>query len=91
MCFVELAPHILLLLESIKNESAYVKCLIPKCKEYNQIYLKRYCNLEKIELTPREIEIMKLVYHGYKQSEISDKLNIALVTVKNILHLFIAS
>nr|WP_241425076.1 LuxR C-terminal-related transcriptional regulator [Clostridium beijerinckii] len=25
---------------------------------------------------------MKLVYHGYKQSEISDKLNIALVTVK---------
>ncbi|WP_238948568.1 LuxR C-terminal-related transcriptional regulator [Clostridium sp. YIM B02569] len=82
MCFVELAPHILPLLESIKNESAYVKCLIPKCKEYNQIYLKRYCNLEKIELTPREIEIMKLVYHGYKQSEISDKLNIALVTVK---------
>ncbi|WP_026888431.1 helix-turn-helix transcriptional regulator [Clostridium beijerinckii] len=82
MCFVELAPYILPLLEFIEKENDYVKYLIPKCKEYNDVYMKKYCNIEKIELTPREIEIMKLVHQGYKQSEISGKLNIALVTVK---------
>ena len=38
--------------------------------------------MEKVELTARELEIMKLVNEGYKQTEISKELNITLATVK---------
>ncbi len=82
MCFVELSPHIMPILKDIEKENLYVEMLLPKCEKFNIIYEKNYCNMEKIELTPREIEVMKLVEEGYKQSEISEKLNIALITVK---------
>jgi len=82
MCFIELAPHILPILKSIKKENLYVKILLPKCEKFNIIYEKNYCDIKKIELTPREIEVMKLVEKGYKQIEISEKLKIALITVK---------
>ena len=82
MCFVELSPHIMPILKDIEKENLYVEMLLPKCEKFNIIYEKNYCNMEKIELTPREIEVMKLVEVGYKQSVISEKLNIALITVK---------
>jgi len=82
MCFIELAPHILPILKNLKKENLYVKMLLPKCEKFNIIYEKNYCDMKKIELTPREIEVMKLVEKGYKQSEIAEKLNIALITVK---------
>jgi len=56
--------------------------VLADCKKYNEMYGKDYCNMKKVELTPRELEVMKLVEEGYKQSEISEKLNIALITVK---------
>ncbi|SFD35630.1 helix-turn-helix transcriptional regulator [Clostridium uliginosum] len=82
MCFVELAPHILPILKDLEKENEYVKMLLPKCIKFNEIYEKNYCYVEKVELTPRELEVMQLVDEGYKQSEISEKLNIALITVK---------
>ncbi len=82
MCFVELAPHILPILKDLEKEDLYVRMLLPKCEEFNKKYIKNYSNIEKIELTPREIEVMNLVDKGYKQKEISEKLNIALITVK---------
>jgi len=82
MCFIELAPHILPILKNLKKENLYVKMLLPKCEKFNIIYEKNYCDIKKIELTPREIEVMKLVEKGYKQIEISEKLKIALITVK---------
>ena len=82
MCFVELGPHILPIIEELQEENEYAKVLLPDCKKYNEMYEKNYCNIEKVELTSRELEIMKLVNEGYKQSEISEKLNIALITVK---------
>ena len=82
MCFVELAPHILHILKTFEKEDEYVKILIPKCEEFYKIYMKDYIENKQIELTPRELQVMKLVYEGYKQSEISTKLHIALITVK---------
>ena len=82
MCFVELAPHILPILKDIQKENEYVKRLLSKCEKFNEMYEKNYYNMEKVELTSRELEVMKLVNEGNKQSEISEKLNIALITVK---------
>lgn len=82
MCFIELAPHILPILKELQEEDSYAKMLIPKCEKFNEIFIENYCNKIKIELTPRELEVMKLVDVGYKQVEISETLNIALVTVK---------
>lgn len=81
MTFVELAPHILPILKTIKKEE-YVDLLIQKCEKFNKVYFDEYAERSKIELTTRELEVMKLVEEGYKQSEISDKLHIALITVK---------
>jgi len=82
MCFVELAPHILHILKAFEKENSYIKMLLQKCEKFNEIYEKNYCDIKKVELTPRELEVMKLVDEGYKQIEISERLNIALVTVK---------
>ena len=82
MCFVELAPHILPILKEIKKDSLYMKMLLTQCEKFNIVYKENYCDGSNIELTPREIEVIKLVEEGYKQSEISEKLNIALITVK---------
>jgi LuxR family maltose regulon positive regulatory protein len=84
MCFVELAPHILIILKEIEEDNEYIKMLLTKCEIFNEIYKRNgnHCCKEKVELTPRELEVMKLVDEGYKQIEISEKLNIALVTVK---------
>ncbi|MDR3593518.1 LuxR C-terminal-related transcriptional regulator [Clostridium sp.] len=82
MPFVELSPHILPIIKELEKEDDYTKILLPKCEEFNEIYNQNYCQVDQVELTPRELEVMKLVYEGNKQVEISEKLNIALVTVK---------
>lgn len=59
------------------------KMLLLKCERFNETYNQNYCQAnQQVELTPRELEVMKLVDEGNKQIEISKKLNIALVTVK---------
>lgn len=81
MTFVELSSHILPILKTlIKDE--FTQVLLKKCEEFNKIYLEEYIAGKKIELTPRELEVMKLVEEGYTQCEISSKLHIALITVK---------
>jgi len=82
MCFIELSPHILPIIKELVKENEYAEMLLPKCESFTEIYYKNYTSMENVELTSRELEVMKLVDEGYKQSEISKKLNIALVTVK---------
>ncbi|AGF55402.1 ATP-dependent transcriptional regulator, MalT-like, LuxR family [Clostridium saccharoperbutylacetonicum N1-4(HMT)] len=82
MVFVELSPHIIHVLRELAKEDEFAKVLLPKCERFNDIYQKNYAKSEEIELTPRELEVMKLVDEGYKQTEISNKLHIALITVK---------
>lgn len=82
MCFVELAPYILPILKELKEKNKYVELLLPKCERFNEIYEESYSNKAKILLTARELEVIRLLAQGYKQCEISEKLNIALATVK---------
>lgn len=82
MCFIELAPHILPILKELKEENTYVELLLLKCERFNEIYEESYSEKVKIQLTARELEVIELLAQGYKQCEISEKLNIALVTVK---------
>lgn len=82
MCFVELASYILPILKEFEEKDEYINILLSECEKFNETCIKNYYNTDKIELTPRELEIMKLVDEGYKQVEISNELNIALVTVK---------
>lgn len=82
MCFVELAPHILPILTELKEENSYVKSFISKCIKFNEIYEESYSEKVKIQLTARELEVIRLLAEGCKQCEISERLNIALVTVK---------
>ncbi|WP_160692954.1 LuxR C-terminal-related transcriptional regulator [Clostridium sp. C2-6-12] len=81
MTFVELAPHIVHILKTLKKDE-FTNVLLKKCEKFNEIYFHEYVAEKKIELTPRELEVIKLVEEGYKQREISDKLHIALITVK---------
>lgn len=82
MCFVELAPHILPILKELREEDIYVESLLYKCEKFNNIYEESYNGKVKIKLTARELEVVRLLDQGYKQCEIAEKLNIALVTVK---------
>jgi LuxR family transcriptional regulator, maltose regulon positive regulatory protein len=82
MCFVELSPHILPIIKQLEKDDEYVRILVQRCEEFNKIYMKDHMENNQIELTPRELEVIKLVDEGYKQSEISEKLHIALITVK---------
>jgi|GEM_PF-2643219 len=82
MCFIELSPHVLPVIKKLEKENEYAKMLLPKCEHFNEIYKQNYSNIKKVELSLRELEIMRLVDEGYKQGEISRELNIALVTVK---------
>ncbi len=82
MCFVELSPHIFPIIKKLEKDDEYVRRLLPRCEEFNKIYMKDHMENNHIELTPRELQVIKLVDEGYKQSEISEKLHIALITVK---------
>eukprot|EP00831_Metopus_contortus_P059803 TRINITY_DN51777_c0_g1_i1.p2 TRINITY_DN51777_c0_g1~~TRINITY_DN51777_c0_g1_i1.p2 ORF type:complete len:134 (-),score=17.89 TRINITY_DN51777_c0_g1_i1:72-473(-) len=73
---------ILPILINIPQNNDYLKKLIDKCKQFIDAYEKNYITIPKIQLTERELEIMRLVNQGYIQIEIANKLNIALVTVK---------
>jgi LuxR family maltose regulon positive regulatory protein len=82
MCFVELSPHIFPIIKKLEKENEYAEILSPKCERFNEIYQQNYARIENVELTQRELEVMRLVDEGHKQKDISEKLNIALVTVK---------
>lgn len=88
MLFAEFMPHIQCLLKEIQQTNPFAA----------EIYALGTRELEGIaalkaetpkpqlpHLTQRELELMRLVSHGYKNTEISQEMNIALVTVEKKL------
>jgi LuxR family transcriptional regulator, maltose regulon positive regulatory protein len=65
MCFVELAPRVIQVLRELKEENAYVDLLLSKCEKFNEIYEESYRCKTKVQLTAREIEVMRLLDQGY--------------------------
>lgn len=88
MPFIENSRELLPLLEVMSKESPDAKELLPFCRQYLK-GLKAFCTDERkpqeIKLTPREQELIQLLRQGYRNMEISRKLNIALVTVEKNL------
>lgn len=78
--FIDHAKELMPLYEILAKTNPFIRRLLPLCRKY----LERRGE-EKglaVKLTRREKEIMELVAAGYQNKEISQKLNIALVTVE---------
>lgn len=85
MPFVELSWELLPIFESVeKNE--FIRELLPLCRQW-QKGKKAFDELQytKAILTAREQEILELLTTGCRNSDISRKLNIALITVEKTL------
>lgn len=82
--FIELSLYILEPLDLLSKHNRYAKRLLGNCKASKQIFEGK--NLEDKNndflLTDREIEVVKLIIDGYKQSEIAHMLYVSLPTIK---------
>lgn len=75
--FLEHSRYIKDIIQSNKNKHSFIDVIIS--------HIEKYENCKKndfVELTRREIEVMKLLSEGLRQNEISEQLHIALTTVK---------
>lgn len=89
MPFIERSEELAPIVEAIEYRSKFLQSLKPHFKKY-QHSLKIFAKeTEKITLTKREKELMELVKSGCRNGEISEKMNIALVTVeKNLTNIY---
>lgn len=85
MPFVENAEELLPILEVLKGDSLFVQKIIPYSITYLQ-GLKAFAEQkDKGILSKRERELMQLVKDGKRNNEISERMNIAQVTVEKTL------
>lgn len=89
MPFIERCEELAPIMEAVESRSKFFQSLKPHFKQY-QHSLKIFANEnEKVNLTKREMELMELVKKGFRNGEISEKMNIALVTVeKNLTNIY---
>lgn len=89
MPLIEQAEEVLPILEWMKLQTAYVSEVKRQCRHYLQSIKKFEKEKQKVSLTKRETELMHLVKEGYRNSEIGEKMGIALVTVeKNLTSIY---
>lgn len=88
--FMESAYKLLPVLQSIQEENSYAGELIVLCEKWlSGLKAFEHEKYEKAIFTPREQEIMELLIMGSRNSEISQKMNIAMVTVeKNLTNIY---
>lgn len=83
--FIENAKELLPLLSKLSDTNSFSKKLLPYCETYAVNVKKFDRKKEKVQLTPREKEIMQLVKEGLHNNEIGERLHIAPVTVEKTL------
>ncbi len=84
--FIEMAPHIINILNSIEEKDQYVESIYNKCKKFLKVYKKNFTYFfNDKKLTARECEIMEYYAEGCTQQEIADKLHLSLITIKKHL------
>lgn len=89
MPFIEQSRHLLPVWEQVNRKGRYRTDLFKQCKIYLRSVKVFEKMFERAALTKREEELMQLVKAGYHNSEISKKMNIALVTVeKNLTSIY---
>lgn len=85
MPFVENSSELIPILSKTENKNNYVQSILALIQQYQKGKAVFLNEPKSVMLTPREIEFMELVILGYKNTEISTALNIALVTVEKTL------
>ncbi|WPC40255.1 helix-turn-helix transcriptional regulator [Clostridium sp. JS66] len=86
MPFVENASYIMDMLYIIENNDSnndYVKKIIHYGKQYNESLNKN--KLDKISLSPREIEVLSLIAEGLKREDVASHLRMSQETVRTHL------
>lgn len=83
--FVEMGNYLLPVMEKMEGENAFCTSLLKDMRSYKQKIVVFQDNQEKAVLSKREMEIMEYVRLGMRNSEISDRMHIALVTVEKSL------
>lgn len=87
--FIEMAAHILPIIEELGTQSDFCASLKLPAKQYQQSLKAFQKKDSNILLTKREEELMSFVKQGLRNSDISQKMNIALVTVeKNLTNIY---
>lgn len=87
--FIERSEELAPIVEAFEYKSKFLQSLKPHFKQYRHSLKLFSKEAEKIALTKREQELMELVKNGYRNGEISEKMNIALVTVeKNLTNIY---
>lgn len=82
--FIENSLDLYVIMQEMK-ENAYIQHMLPLCDQYKKGIAVFFGTEKEKILTRREEELMKLVIEGCKNTEISQRLNIALVTVEKTL------
>lgn len=85
MPFVENAKELFPILERYNLKLNYTKTLLPYCIHYMKSLKAFERKKEEMILTERELELMKLVRNGYRNSKIAEELCVAQVTVEKAL------
>lgn len=88
--FIENGVHILPMVQKLAKDSLFCSRLIKPIQDYQKA-LKAFEHKKEKQslLTGRELELMEYVKEGLRNSEISEKMHIALVTVeKNLTSIY---
>lgn len=89
MPLIEQAGELLPVLEHMESPNGYLSEVKQQCRHYLCSVHKFEKEKQKVSLTKRETELMHLVKAGYRNSEIGEKMGIALVTVeKNLTSIY---
>lgn len=87
--FVESSRELMPIMEEMRSDSKFFLSLKPLLRQYQKSLKLFSQGADKKSLTNREKELMDLVKEGYRNSQISEKLNIAQVTVeKNLTSIY---
>lgn len=85
MPFIENAPELEEMFRRLDKHSAFISSLHPMMKQYRKSLAAFSTCGRGTALTERERELMGLVKRGLRNREISEKMNIAMVTVEKNL------
>lgn len=87
--FIELSTEAGVVLEALDRKGSFLPLIKKHIKQYQNSLRAFLTKGDTITLTKREEELMHLVKAGYRNSEIGEKMNIALVTVeKNLTSIY---
>lgn len=83
--FIENSVELFPIMECITETIPFLEEMLPYMQKYRKSFRQLTAVKEAAVLTERENELLELVKNGYRNSDISKTLNIALVTVEKTL------